>query len=211
MKITWPPSEPDGWSFEEKKESTKTLFFPFFRHDKVLLAIRITNYEFQEEIIKAKIHLTNTQYFEFQIPYNTWTFLPYPIETHANGSFWSHITLDSSNRPFQITWGLYPWNQRQFRMRALIDETGALLAAYRFNKNGQLMTFVPIKEEQMTLPEDTVLLPQTKQINIKSILLQSSRTKIQTKKPNPEVWLQETVSLRSVDFASTLESQKEIH
>lgn len=196
MKITWPPSEPDGWSFEEKKEPTKTFFFPFFRFDKVLLAIKITNYEFQDSV-KAKLHLTNTNYFDFEIPYNTWTPLPFPIETHANGSFWSNISLDSSNRPFQVSWGFYPWNQRQFRMRGLIDDEGALIAAYRFNKSGQLMTFIPIKDEQMTLPEDTVLLPQVKQINTQSILLQSSRTKIATKKPNPEVWLKETLSLKS--------------
>lgn len=202
MKITWPPSEPDGWSFDEKIETTKTLFFPFFRHDKVLLAIKITNFDF-EDSIKARIHLTNTNYFDFEIPYNTWTNLPYPIETHANGSFWSHISLDSSNKPFKISWAFYPWHQRQFRMRGLIDKEGVLLAAYRFNKNGQLMTFVPIKDEQMTLPEDTLLLPETKNINSQSILLQSARTKIQTKKPNPQVWQEETLTLKSADFVLT--------
>jgi hypothetical protein len=198
MKITWPPSEHDGWSIEEKKETTNTFYFPFFRHDKVLLAIYIRNYDFNESI-KAKIHLQNKSYFEFALPYNTWTALPFPIETHANGSFWSHITVDSSNRPFQVEWGFFPWNQRQFRMRGLIDENGVLLGAYRFNKNGQVITFIPIKDEHMTLPEDTVLLPQVKYINTQSIILQSSRTKIQTKKPNPQLCLEETMNLISVD------------
>jgi hypothetical protein len=198
MKITWPPSEHDGWSIEEKNEPKNIFYFPFFRHDTVLLSIYITNYE-SNESIKAKIHLLNGSHFEFLIPYNTWTPLPYPIETHANGSFWSHISVDSSNRPFQIQWGFFPWNQRQFRMRGLIDEDGILLAAYRFNKNGQIMPFIPIKNEQMTLPEDTVLLPQVSHINTQSIILQSSRTTIQTKKTNPQLCLQKTMMLRSVD------------
>jgi hypothetical protein len=198
MKITWPPSEHDGWSIEEKNEPKNIFYFPFFRHDTVLLSINIINYEFNDSI-KAKVFLQNGNYFDFVISYNTWTPLPFPIETHANGTFWSHITVDSSNRPFQIEWGFFPWNQRQFRMRGLIDENGVLLGAYRFNKNGQLITFIPIKDEQMTLPEDTILLPQVKCINTQSVILQSSRTTIQTKKPNPQLCLEGSMTLTSVD------------
>lgn len=198
MKIPWPPSEHDGWSIEETKETTNIFHFPLFRHDKVLLSIYIRNKDVNESI-NAKIYLQNKTYFECIISYNTWTALPYPIETHANGTFWSHITLESSNTPFQIEWGFFPWSQRQFRMRGLIDETGILVAAYRFNKNGQVITFIPIKDEQMTLPEDTVLIPQVKYINTQSIILQSSRTTIQTKKADTQLCPRETMTLRSAD------------
>lgn len=200
MKITWPPSEQSGWSIEQnilQKEKNK-IFFPFFRHDTVLLAILIITEKDIQTNVKAKAHLRSNNYLSFKIQTNQWTYLPYPVESHAADTFWSHIELPSDLEIKSYEWGFFSWNERLFRMRALITENNQLIAAYRINKKGQVISFIPIKDEEFTFTEDALLLPQVKQINSQSILLQSARTKIETKKPKENTW---QMNLESVDSA----------
>lgn len=187
MKITWPPSDQSGWQIEPKtqKKDNNKIFFPFFRHDQVLLAIRVKG---EQTNFAAKAWLQQQKYLEFTVNTNEWTALPYPVESHAADTFWSHIELESEVEINSYEWGFYSWNERLFRMRALITLDNILLAAYRINKNGQVISFIPIKDEQMTFTEDALLLPKVENINRQSILLQSAKTKIQTKKPKECTW-----------------------
>jgi hypothetical protein len=178
MKFPWPPSEQDGWRIETQTKTKETLFlFPMMPQTNLLLAFRLIS---QEPVENLEVVLANEQAFLVPVSQGVWTQFPYPIEFHAIGPFWKGFNISAEN--YQLDLAYFPWKTRSFRMRALIDNTGTLIAAYRINKNGQTVSYHPPKNDLMRLPEDTYAIPPTGLIQEKSILLLSAGTHIPIKK-----------------------------
>lgn len=179
MRFPWPPSEEKGWTFETVKQSKKqtNIFFPIQKHKSILLGVRI-----REAVQPTQLTLLISEGKAFKIPLQPeiWTMFPYPIESHATESVWQGIELDVPESTLELAY--YHWENRQFRMRALIDSDGAMLLAYRINKNGQTVTYLSPKDHTMTLPEDTYVIPPTSLLNEKSIVLHSAQSKLPVKK-----------------------------
>lgn len=161
---------------KNKKKETE-FFLPIHSQELLLLAIRIRSVEPVEVL---QLPLPGGRAFQLSVTPNTWIKLPYPIEHHATGSVWQPFLLKSSD--YEIDLAYYPWKSRMFRMRALIDNEGTLIAGYRINKNGQTVGYFPPKNDTMKLPEDTYVVPPTNKINEKSIILVSAQTSIAIKK-----------------------------
>ena len=143
----------------------------------LLLALRVHTQELFETL---EIHLINNKVFSVQAEPNSWIQLPYPIEFHAIGAFWKNLRIPC--KEYSVEFAYFPWKTRHFRMRALVNSEGTLVAAYRVNKNGQIISYFPPKDDTMSLPEDTYIVPPTAEINSKSILLISAQSKILIKK-----------------------------
>jgi hypothetical protein len=178
MRFTWPPSEANGWDIQTHKQKEKKPFYlPLQNQDFLLLAVRIVT---DTSANVLEIPMESNKSFLLEIKTNEWTMLPLPIEQHAIGPVWE--TIEVPLEYCQIQLGYYPWTTRHFRMRALLDSEGKMLFAYRINKKGQTVSYLPPKDHTMTLPEDTYIIPPTHLINEKSILLVSAQSKIEVKK-----------------------------
>ncbi len=180
MRFTWPPSEEKGWeieTFQQRQKDKKTFFLPLQKQDHLLLAIRI---KAKEPTILVEIPVAEKKCFALSLQTDEWTMLPFPIEQHALGAVWEKFELSVDDYTIELCY--YPWTTRNFRMRAMVDSEKKLLFAYRINKKGNTDTYFPPKDHIMTLPEDTYIVPPTRQINEKSILLVSSQSTIDAKK-----------------------------
>ncbi len=178
MKISWPPREGSEWIIESATFQKKKYFFHNFPKplDLLLLAYRIKT----EQTPNLKLVSENILTYELEFKANTWNYFPWPIEQHTIGIIWSHLESDQEN--LEIEFAFYPYSLRQYYMRALLNDENEMIRGYRYNKNGQLMNFIPYKTEIMTLPEDTYMIPKTIQIKEKGIHLLGAKTKIQIKK-----------------------------
>lgn len=179
MRFQWPPSEEHGWRFETVKQTkNKTkIFFPIQKHNYILLGVRILDLAKPTQLV---LSIAEGKEFSVKLNPGEWSMFPYPIESHAIDSVWQSLEVDLDTCLLELAY--YHWENRQFRMRALVDSQGAMLLAYRINKNGQTVTYLSPKDHIMTLPEDTYVIPPTSLLNEKSILLQSSQTTLSVKK-----------------------------
>lgn len=178
MKFCWPPDETKNWILESVKLTQSKYFFSTFPKSShiLLLGYRIV------ENTTPNLRLVTLNKQEFILPNesNTWHMFPWPLEIHAIGTVWSH--LESVNENHTIELAYYPIALRQFYMRALLNEEGEMVFAYRYNKNGKLIWFSPYKTEIMSLPEETLTFPPTTQVNAKGIHLLASKSLLKTKK-----------------------------
>lgn len=186
MRFPLPPSEEESWILQtytvktqHTQEKDQTFFLPLQKQDHLLLALRIRP-EKDCESIHLEIPVSESKFFNLQIEPDTWTQLPYPIEQHAIGPVWDRICI--SLEEYTIELAYFPWTTRHFRMRALVDTEGEMILAYRINKKGQTVLYLPPKDHTMTLPEDTYVIPPTSQINSKSIVLFSAHSHLRVKK-----------------------------
>jgi hypothetical protein len=177
MKFPWPPSEQNGWILQTEKTKEKDFYFPMMSEQNLLLALRVHT---QEVLEHFDIRLINDMAFSVKAEPNVWVQLPYPIEFHAIGGFWKYFQIPC--KEYSVEFAYFPWKTRHFRMRALVNREGKLLAGYRVNKNGQIVAYFPPKDDTMLLPEDTYIVPPTNEINTKSILLVSAQSRILIKK-----------------------------
>lgn len=189
MKILWPPSEENGWSIQSyqqksrKQETTRnqetktTFFFPLQNLHSVLLALRVNS---ESGKVSVEIPVAGRKGFSVDISGNQWTMIPYPIEQHAIGPIWSELHFSGQVESIEL--GYVNWNSRTFRMRGLLTEDGDIFLAYRYNKNGQVVAYLPPFDTLWTLPEDTYMIPLTRQINEKSIVLVPARSDVRVKK-----------------------------
>jgi hypothetical protein len=179
MRFHWPPSENHTWRFEtvnQTKNQTK-IFFPLQKHNFILLGVRIQG---THQPATLTLPVAENKAFQISVEPDVWTMLPYPIECHAIETIWQVIEIDTHDFTMELAY--YHWESRQFRMRALVDVEGTMILAYRINKKGQTVAYLPPKDHIMTLPEDAYIIPPTSLINEKSILLQSSQTTLPVKK-----------------------------
>lgn len=183
MRFPWPPSEEESWILQTyKNQKQKTFFLPLQKQDQLLLGVRIQMPEVAD-ILDMEIPVGNMKAFKIQVRPNVWTTLPYPIEQHAIGTVWEQFDISASEYTIELAY--FPWNTRNFRMRALVDKEGEMILAYRISKKGQTILYMPPKDHIMTLPEDTYILPRTDEMNTKSITLYSAQAHLPVKK-NPE-------------------------
>ena len=178
MKISWPPCEENEWMIESIKFKNSKYFFQNFPKPKdlLLLAYRIKS----EQAPNLELISEHSLKYKLESTVNTWNYFPWPIEQHTLGIIWSHLETDQEN--LEIELGFYPFSLRQYYMRGLLNEEDEMVRGYRYNKNGQLMNFIPYKTEIMTLPEDTYIIPRTNQMKEKGIHLLGAKSKIQIKK-----------------------------
>lgn len=179
MRFQWPPSEEHAWTIQtiKKPKNQKNFFFPLQKHNHLLLGVRIQDIS---QPVTLFFPISEGKCFQLELKPEEWAMLPYPIESHAVDTVWQPLELNLEN--YTLDFAYYPWENRQFRMRALVDSEGHMVLAYRINKNGQTVTYLSPKDHTMLLPEDTYIIPPTNQINQKSIHLVSSQSRLQVKK-----------------------------
>ena len=180
MKFLWPPTEETNWTLHTYKTQTKLpFFFPLQKHGTLLLAFRVDS---PEPSVHLEIPVAGSHAFAMDISSNTWTMFPYPIEEHAIGAVWSELKFPSEALLTAVHLGYVPWSSRTFRMRAFLNGMDEIILAYRYNKNGQVVAYLPPFDTEWRLPEDTYLIPKTTEINSKSILLVSAKSTTFTKR-----------------------------
>jgi hypothetical protein len=140
MKIPWPPEEEVGWRITSLKTHKQQLFFPVLPLEQAYFAIRLL----ADKPLDLELKTQTTKSFVFQAQPNKWTLLPYVIESHTLGEFWEslHVPVNCS-----IELASFHWNLRQYRMRVLLNEEGYMICAYKYNKNGQLMSMLPYENK----------------------------------------------------------------
>lgn len=192
MKFPWPPSEDSGFEIvgplrpekphettPQKKTKENTFFLPVQKQDTLLLAVRIKTNDLSS--ITLTIPVGGQKAFHLTCKHDEWTMLPYPIESHAIGAVWTTFEMEGEGI-YSIDLGYYPWKTRSFRMRCLINDEREILLAYRINKNGQTICYLPPVTSSWKLPEDSYFVPKTSNINQESILLLSAQSEQRIKK-----------------------------
>jgi hypothetical protein len=151
MKISWPPEEETGWRITSLKSQTHHFYLPVLPLEQAYFAIRFR----AEQPIKAELKTVTPKSFFFEAKPDEWTLLPYAIESHTLGVFWD--TLEVSTE-CSVELASFQWNLRQYRMRVLLNEDGYMICAYKYNKNGQLMSMLPYEEKPFNATEDGYIL-----------------------------------------------------
>lgn len=147
MKLPWPPAEEKDWSLTTL-QTRQVHYLPVLQLHHAYLAFRILG---PEEPITLTLNTETSRHFILHANPNEWTLFPYPLESHAVGCFWD--TLQTSV-PCKVELAAFEWNLRQFRMRVLLDSEGYMMCAYKYNKNGQLITFVAYQDKPFVLSEE---------------------------------------------------------
>jgi len=151
MKISWPPTEETRWRITSLHTQKKRFFLPVLPLEQAYFAIRCLT----EEPIQLELNTRNSKSFLFEAKPNEWTLLPYPIESHTLEVFWDSIEVSSE---CSLELASFQWNLRQYRMRVLLNEEGYMISAYKYNKNGHLMSMLPYEGEPFTASEDGYIL-----------------------------------------------------
>jgi hypothetical protein len=151
MKIPWPPEEETGWRITSLQTHKKILYFPVLPLEQAYFAIRLQT----EQLLELELETQTTKLFLFQAKPKEWTVLPYVIESHTLGEFW-----DSLRVPLDCTIELasFHWNLRQYRMRVIVDQEGYMTCAYKYNKNGQLISLLAYENKPYRASEDGYIL-----------------------------------------------------
>lgn len=151
MKIPWPPEEESGWRITSLKTQKQQLFFPVLPLEQAFFAVRLRTEKPQDLELKTQ----TTKSFIFEANPNEWTMLPYVIESHTLGEFWNylHVPIDCT-----VELASFHWNLRQYRMRVLLSEEGYMICAYKYNKNGQLMSMLSYEDKPYRASEDGYIL-----------------------------------------------------
>jgi len=151
MKVPWPPTEETGWRITSLKTHKQQLFFPVLPLEQAYFAIRFL----VEKPLTLELKTQTTKAFVFQANPHEWTMFPYLIESHTLGEFWETIEV-----PIDCTVEIasFQWNLRQYRMRVLLNEEGYMICAYKYNKNGKLMSMLSYEEQPYRASEDGYIL-----------------------------------------------------
>lgn len=175
MKFKLPPSEDHGWTIYNEKATKNNYFFSILPHSEAFLAIFIEANEPVELLLKTK----SPRHIQFIVQPNTWTLLPYALESYLLGSFFEALEFSKANIKFQLA--SYQWNVRQYRMKAYLDSKGDMLFVLKHNKNGQIICLPAYDDKGYEVSEDCYVYPPLYQMPEKQVHLLASRSRLPTK------------------------------
>ena len=182
MKVSWPPTEETGWQITSLQTNKTRIFFPVLPLEQAYFAIRFLT----KEPVQLELKTLTSKGLLFEAQPNEWTLFPYCIESHTLGVFWDtlHVSMDCS-----VEIASFQWNLRQYRMRVLVNEDGEMVYAYKYNKNGHLISLLPYEGKPYTATEDGYIL-RTKELKSSAELFSQGKV-FRTKPPLRKNGLQE--------------------
>jgi hypothetical protein len=151
MKISWPPEEETGWRITSLQTQNNRLYLPVLPLEQAYFAVKFHT----KEVIKVELKTLTSKSFFFEADPNEWVLLPYAIESHTLGVFWDTFELSAE---CSVELASFQWNLRQYRMRVLLNQEGYMICAYKYNKNGQLISLLAYEGKPHKASEDGYIL-----------------------------------------------------